>query len=276
MNYKPANIRKNNALPTGNVDDFRHRKYHEFTRSINTISCYRISAIPFDLNPDAISLGDPKIQEILFSPPHERLRGFGVRGFLRRETYQELDGIKGSNIGLDHGEIILQRNGYLEYRCPIVDSYFFWGKKLQEYTIFDEMNWLYPLVVCEHPVSFLRLVRELYTAAGITSPFVVIQEYHNLFRFALPAGAPDFSSLIFCLDGAHRRRSFAPIISDTTVDDPNFDPDKTAYSLLKNVYTAFGLRETAIPFFDKWGKFSRNNNKEVIYEQSYSPSFSQL
>ncbi len=266
MNFKHANIRKKNTLQTSNVDDFRHRKYNEFTRSIKIVPYYRISTIPFDLKTNAISIQNQKIQKILFSPPHERLRGFGVRGFLRRETYQELNGIKGSNIGLDSGEITLEWNGYLEYRCPIVDSYFFWGKELPQYANFDAMNWLYPLVVCEHPVSFLRLVRELYTAAGITSPFVVIQEYHNLLRFALPAGAPDFSSLIFCLDGAHRCRSWDPIISDTTVYPPNFNPDQTAFALLKNVYTAFGLREVDIPFFDKWGNFSRNNsNGEYNY-----------
>ena len=266
MNYKHAIIPKNNALQTSNVDDFRQQKYNEFTRSINIVPYYRISAIPSDLRTNAISLPNQKTQEILFSPSSERLRGFGVRGFLRRETYSGLNGITGSNIGLDSGKITLEWNGYLEYRCPIVDSYFFWGKELPQYANFDAMNWLYPLVVCEHPVSFLRLVRDLYTAAGITCPFVVTQEYHNLFRFALPAGAPDFSSLIFCLDGAHRCRSWAPIISDTTVYSHNFSPDHTAYGLLKNVYTAFGLREMDIPFFDKWGNFSQNNkNGEYNY-----------
>lgn len=260
MHYMHPNIRKKNTLNIRNFNEFRHRKYNEFTQSITNVPYYRISAIPFDLNPDAISLHNEKTQKILFSPPSKRLRGFGVRGFLRRETYQELNGIKGSNIGLDSGEITLQWNGYLQYECPIVDSYFFWGKELPQYAIFDAMNWLYPQVVCEHPVSFLRLVQELYTAAGITSPFVVTQEYHNLLQFALPAGSPDFLSLIFCLEGEHRCRSWDPIISDTTVYSHNFNPDHTAYGLLKNVYTAFGLREVDIPFFDKWGNFSRNNS----------------
>ena len=254
MNYKHLNIRKKNTPQTSNVDGYR------YLQMLKKASYYRISVMPSDLNPSAISLCDQKIQEILFSPPHERLRGFGVRGFLRRETYRELNGIKGSNIGLDPGEIILQFNGYLEYRCPIFNSYFFWGKELPQYANFDAMNWLYPLVVCEHPVSFLRLVRELYTAAGINCPFVVMQEYHNLFRLALPAGTPDYSSLILCSDGEHRCCSWDPIISDTTVYSHNFNPDQTAYGLLKNVYTAFGLRQVDIPFFDKWGNFSRNNN----------------
>lgn len=163
-----------------NIDDFRHLKDIEFRQSKEKVPYYRISAIPFDLNPNAISFEDANIQKILFNPTYERLRGFGVRGFLRRETYSELDGIRGSNIGLDSGEIILQRNGYLQYRCPIFDSYFFYGKRLPQYADFDDLNWLYPLVVCEHPVSFLRLVRELYAAANITCSFVVIQEYSTL------------------------------------------------------------------------------------------------
>ncbi len=267
MNYEHTDSREINAL--GDVNDFRHLMNDGFIQSVDSSPCYRITAIPFDLNPNAISLNDPNIKQLLFNPTHEHLRGFGVRGFLERETSQELNGIKGRNIGLDHGEIILQWNGYLEYRCPIFNSYFFWGKKLPQYADFEDLNWLYPLVVCEHPVSFLRLVRELYAAAGITCPFVVMQEYHNLLWLSLPAGSPDFLSLVFCLDGAHRCGSWEPIVSDTKVYHPNFNPDQTAYGLLKSVYAAFELSERDIPFFDESGNFSRDNN----YRQSYRKTF---
>ncbi len=268
INNKHAKSHEIDAMPTRKFNDFRHLKYNEFTQSIGKVPFYRISAIPVDLNSNAISLTDPNIEQLLFNPTSEHAHGFGVRGFLKRETYPELDGIRGRNIGLDSGEIILQWNGYLQYRCPIFNSYFFWGKKLPQYAKFEDLDWLYPLVVCEHPVSFLRLVRELYNLANITCPFVVIQEYHNLLRLSLPAGSPDFLSLIFCLDGAHRCGSWEPIVSDTKVYHPNFNPDQTAYGLLGNVYGAFGLNEWDIPFFDEGHNFTRDNNSRGFHRNT--------
>ena len=261
MHHRHTTFCNNNAHQISNFDTSRHLKYNEFEKTKETVPHYRITAMPFDLDPNAISLRDEKIQQILFDPNPERDHGFGVKGFMRREIYLELDGIKGPNRGLDAGEIILQWNGYMEYKCPIFDSYFFWGKKLPQYAEFNKLDWLYPLVVCEHPVSFLRWVRELYAAANITCSFVVMQEYHNLLHLTLPAGSPDFLSLVFCLDGAHRCNSWDPIISDTKVYHPNFNTDQIAYGLLKNVYTAFGLRGSDIPFFDKNGDFSRDNGR---------------
>ena len=193
------------------------------------------------------------------------MRGFGVRGVLRNETFSDLEEIKGSNIG--HGDINVLKNGYIETRCPIFNTYFLSGSQRSPLLAdFDSMNWMDPIVVCDYPVSFLRLVRDLYDVSNITCPVTVVQEYHNIQGLTLPAGEPQFLSLVHCLDGAHRYGNQVPIVSEATVY-PKFNPDQTAYSLLKNVYTAFGLREADIPFFDKWGNCSRNNkNGEYNYD----------
>lgn len=254
MHRKHANVRGNNARHIRNIAHFRFLKNNQLTQPF-----YRISAKPVHLKPRAISLWNKKVRQILFSPPHERLQGFGVRGFLWHETDKYLNGIKGSNIGLDSGEIILQWNGYLQYQCPIVNSYFFWGKGLPQYTDFDDLNWLYPLVVCEHPVSFLRLVKELYAAAGITCALHIIQEFHYLWGLTLPSGAPNLLSLVDCLDGAHQYKGWNAIVSRITVH-PNFHTGRVAYGLLRDVYAAFGLGEPDIPFFDANRNFTRDSN----------------
>ena len=116
-------------------------------------------------------------------------------------------------------------------------------------------NWLYPYGVCEYPVTFMRLVKEIYQAVGITSKIHVRQEYHNLNGFLL-VGRHPLNPLFGKLD--HEQRvysSFDPIVSQLTVD-PCFAPDKVAYDLVKPVYTSFELSEDLIPLFDENHNFT--------------------
>ena len=264
MYYEHTDSREINALRIRDINDLRHLMNNRFKQSIKKAPYYRIYAIPATLNPDAISFQNEKIQEILFNTPHKRPCSYGVSGFLKSKTLPDAEGLKGSNIV--HGEIILLKNGYYEYRCPILNSYLL-GKKFQQDAFFNSKNWLYPLAVCEQPVSFLRLVRELYDGAGITYPVTVVQEYHNILGLTLPAGSPDPLSLVHCSDGANQYGSQIPIVSEANVY-PNFHTDQIAYSLLKNVYEGFGLGEGDIPFFDEGRNFTRDNNYRRFYRKT--------
>ena len=115
--------------------------------------------------------------------------------------------------------------------------------------------WVYPHVVCEFPVSFLKLVKEIYKASGIDSSIIIQQEYHNLSEFMLPKVHPANMRFAAFQDEGNVYGHSDPIVSNRTIDS-NFVPDHVAYDLVKEVYAAFGLNERAIFLFDENGNFT--------------------
>ena len=208
---------------------------------------YRILAEP--TTHILIRTEDSNIHEILQSPSDVRRTGFGFIGVNRIEPSPE--GIKGTDAW--GYEVELSRNGSLELTTPLSNTQFQWYKV--ESGVPSHSNWLYPYGVCEYPVTFMRLVKEIYQAAGITSKIHVRQEYHNLNGFLL-VGRHPLNPLFGKLD--HEQSvysSFDPIVSQLTVD-PCFAPDKVAYDLVKPVYTSFELSEDLIPLFDEHHNFT--------------------
>ena len=97
------------------------------------------------------------------NPPNVRKGAFGFTGI--REIFSIPEGISGFNFS--GGEVILLNNGFFELRCPLSNSVFQWN--IDAYETFSHSEWLYPYVVCEFPVTFLRLVKAIYTDANIKS-----------------------------------------------------------------------------------------------------------
>ena len=209
---------------------------------------YRILAVPKELNPDAVDTRNENIRNILQNPPNIRRAGFGVTGILERDMVRSPDGINGSNMG--SGEIFLLKNGFLEVRCPLLDTYF--QRMRAESRI--STPWLYPYVVCEFPVSFLKLVKRIYLESGIDSSVFIEQSYHNLNGFMLPKGNPSNIGFGTFQDESNAYTQSRPIISKRTVD-PDFVPDHVAYELVREVYDCFGLDAQWIPAFDENGNF---------------------
>ena len=208
---------------------------------------YRILAEPTTYQ--TVRTEDSNIHEILKSPSDVRRTGFGFIGVKRIEPSPE--GIKGTDAW--GYEVELSRNGSLGLTTPLSNTQFQWYKV--ESDIPSHSNWLYPYGVCEYPVTFMRLVKEIYQAAGITSPIHVRQKYHNLNGFLL-VGRHPLNPLFGKLE--HERsvyNSFDQIVSHKTVN-PCFDADQVAYDLVKRVYASFGLSEELIPLFDENHNFT--------------------
>lgn len=220
-----------------------------FNETISDQPYYRIYALPKELNPDAVDTRSESIHSILRNPPNIRRRGFGVTAM--REIIPSLEGITGRNI--TGGEIISLKNGYFEVRCPI-NIQFQRGQGDRQFAIPDSIKWLYPYVVCEFPVTFLKLVKAIYEVSGVDSTVLIQQEYHNLTGFRLPGGAP--TDLVFglYLDETDEYNSSSPITSKRIVES-DFVPDQVAYELVKDVYEYFGLEPQWIPAFDQNGNF---------------------
>ena len=219
-----------------------------FNKAISDQPYYRIFAAPKALNPDAVDTGSENIRNILQNPPNIRRAGFGVTGILERDMVRSPEGINGSNMG--SGEIFLLKNGFLEVRCPLLDTYFQWMRAESRIST----PWIYPYVVCEFPVSFLKLVRAVYEVSDIDSSIIIQQEYHNLRGFMLPKGHPANIGFAAFQDQRNVYKHLHSIVSKQTVE-PNFNPDSVAYALVKDVYDHFGLDERSVPFFDENGNF---------------------
>ena len=242
---------RDDPLEQVEVENLFHLMKLRFDETIAEQPCYRIFATPKKLNPDAVDIQSEDIHNILRNPPNIRRRGFGVTRILEREIVRLPEGIRASNV--TGGEIILLKNGYFEVQCP-TNTQFQRGQGSRQFAIPDSIKWLYPYVVCEFPVSFLKLIKAIYDASGIDSTVLIQQEYHNLTGFRLPSGAP--TDLVFglYLDEEDEYNSSVPIISKKIVD-PNFNPEHAAYDLVKDVYGAFRLDAESIPAFDEEGNF---------------------
>ena len=241
---------EDNALDVDEASELIRIMELRFNEVISDQPYYRIFAAPKELNPEAVDTRSENIRNILQNPPNIRRRGFGITGMLERVLSPE--GITGRNT--TGGEIISLNNGFLEVRCPLTIQ-FLRGHGAQQFGIPTSIMWLYPHVVCEFPVSFLKLVKGIYEATGIDSNTIIRQEYHNLSGFTLIGGDPSnpFFS-IFDEDEIYVYTLPTPIISERTVDS-DFVPDHTAYDLVKEVYEYFELDSQWIPAFDENGNF---------------------
>lgn len=222
-------------------------RYNSFVKAISDEPYYHIFASPNVTNQNALSTGDQRICDILYNPPNKRWAGFGITGLLNREVYQSKESISGNNI--TGGQITLLKDGYFEVQCPI-NFQFQRGWGSPQFAIPNSVKWLYPYVVIEFPVSFMRLVKAIYEQAGIVSEVSVQQSYHNITGYALPEGPPTYPTFGAFIDERGVYESTTPIHSDQRVPC-DFIPDHVAYSLVKDVYEAFGLCAKAIPAFDE-------------------------
>ncbi len=227
-------------------------KYNSLVEAIPDRPYYRIFAFPEESYWNAVSTEDTRILNILHKPPNKRRAGFGVTGLWEQNVDQFEKGIKGRNI--TGGKITLLKDGYFEVQCPInIQFQRGWGSP--QFAIPKSVKWLYPYVVIEFPVSFMRLVKAIYDESGINSDVFIQQNYYNITGYALPEGPPTYPTFGAFLDerGVYEKKS--PIHSIQWAGY-NFNPDHVAYGLVRDVYAKFGLVDArAIPAFDEKGNF---------------------
>ena len=227
------------------------KRFSSFVEAISEQPYYRIFALPDESNRDFVSTDDLCIRDILYNPPNKRWAGFGVTGLLGREVYQSEEGINGENI--TGGQITLLNNGYFEVICPInIQFQRGWGSP--QFTIPKSVQWLYPYVVIEFPVSFMRLLKSIYDESGIESDVFIQQNYHNITGYALPEGPPTYPTFGAFIDERGVYEGASPIHSEQRVTK-DFIPDHVAYDLVADVYAKFGLGAKAIPAFDENKRF---------------------
>ena len=211
---------------------------------------YRILAVPTILNPAAFSTQKHEINAILRKPPNVRRTGFGFRGVKRITSSPE--GIIGLDVrdlkDVENYEVVILKNGFIELRSPLSSTHFQHFKA--ESGLSAGSRWLYPYAVCELPVTFMRLVKAIYSVVGIGSKIIVQQEYRNLGGFLLVGRHPS-NPLFGEIEEFQHLYTRPDAIGLQRTIEPEFIPDQVAYDLVKEVYASFELTEDLIPLFDE-------------------------
>ena len=223
-------------------------KERQFVKAISSEPYYRIFAVPRMLNPDAVSTREQEIHDILRNPPNVRKTGFGFIGVQSLTSSSE--GITGPDVW--GYKVVIFKNGFFELRRPLSSTQF--QHRMENSGISADSNWLYPYAVCELPVTFMRLVKAIYLAAGIDSEILVQQEYRNLSGFLLIGGNPS-NPLFGRIEVFQHVYTEPHAIGQPQTIEPDFVPDQVAYNLVKELYASFGLSEESIPLFDENHKF---------------------
>ena len=239
-----------NALEQEEAKDLLHLMKLRFEEVVLDEPYYRILAVPTTLNPEAVSTQAQEIHAILRNPPNVRRTGFGFRGVKRINSSSE--GIMGLDVwdpqDVGNYNIVILKNGFLELRSPLSSILFQWFK--EESGISADSKWLYPYAVCELPVTFMKLVKAIYSAVDIDSKIIVQQEYHNLSGFLLVGRHPS-NPLFARVEEFQHVYTHSDAIGMQQTIEPEFVPDQAAYDLVKEVYASFGLTEDLIPLFDE-------------------------
>jgi len=244
---EPSKIETAPFFPSSYTDGnhFAQRAYDRMKTEVGDSPYLWIAVTPLVLNRDALDVHSPAIRELIDSPPGSRQAGWNMELSARIDTIP--DGIERGPKDFEY--LALYRNGHMEFWTPLSD-HFCWTQKADE---FEKAPELYPYPVVEYPVTFLWLYRAISEVTGLHGEFTINLRYLKLRGYRLRPYAPKQMGYMFADELApfqHENLTLPPLMKSYP-----FDPDKTAYELLVQVYSAFGLPPKTIPFYDG-GKFS--------------------
>jgi hypothetical protein len=214
-----------------------------FEERIGTSRFFRITGTPADLGQVSADLGQSTLVELLEkSPnPHGRSGGWDVRPLppLKRTAL----GLENQRIEFHHMKFI--KNGHLEFWTAI-DQYFCWQQDPVEMKIHPR---LYPYAVVEHPLSFVRLYRVLADYLQIRGDILFQMQYVNIKGAILLPYQPESIGFKNPFDPV-RPLEENRLVFERIRFAEGFDPDPSAFAVIKELYYAFGYSREQIPFFD--------------------------
>jgi hypothetical protein len=243
---------QDNALEQRLVETLIYLMKLRFQKNFPDIPYYRIIAVPENLDPNLISAKLNNIINIFRNPPNIRVNGFGFQGVYEILTTPEGRIIKGN---VRQQEVILLMNGFIELRYPLLNRHFQW--QIDKVIPNIKNPWLYPYAVCEYPVSFLRLIKSIYSEIGINYKIHIQQEYWHIDDFILVSGHPGnlfFGAFVEDQHKYHLEPDQTAVAKK--VVDPDFNPDHIAYDLVKEIYSYYRFEESSIPLFDENHNFT--------------------
>lgn len=222
-----------------------HATYNRLMVEIGDKPYFWIAATPKSLDRDSLNVDSPKIREIVNVAPGSRKSGWNME--LSATIRNIPDGIERGPKEFEY--LALYRNAHMEFWTPL-DRHFCWAQQPGEFAKRPE---LYPYPVVEYPVTFLRLYQAILDSSGLKGEFAVNLRYLNLKGYRLRPYSPKQAGYMFADEMTPFPYDHLPL--PPLFIDHSFDPDRTAYQLLVQVYSAFGLSSETIPFFHQ-GSFS--------------------
>lgn len=236
-----------NALNIKELDKFRDEMKKRFLEKISDDRFFRLAVTPVSFR-DIVLLDMNKVKDILLSPSYKRESGWTTETIGNFVT--TLEGIENDNFSWRHLNFL--KNGFLEFWVK-VDESFCWQQNAEEMKNHPR---LYPYVVCEYPVSFFYLLKDLISSLSISSEYIFEGGFYNC------KGAymrPGHTKSVMYQAGFYK-----PVywIHDYPLElrerriAKDFTPEPEAYNTVVEIYNAFSISdEKAIPFFDEKGNF---------------------
>lgn len=214
---------------------------HRFIKEVGNEPFFRVSVTPISPKEGLIDVASDPIRTLINDPPGSRRSGWNMK-----TTYRQIerfaDGIRKGEKNWAYLELL--SNCHMEFWAPL-DENFCWRQSPEE---FSRRPRLYPYPVVEYPTTFLRLYRTIVDSLRISSGFIVDLRYVNLKGYILAPGAPNTIGFMSA-DRYSKPFEGKEIRVPRKIIEHDFDPDRTAYELIRIVYAAFGFDESAIPFF---------------------------
>lgn len=225
------------TLPDGNIVANTMQEF--FRNRIGDKPFFRVSITPKNTRRDFIDVDSQDLMNVFRQPPNQRHYGWNMNNFYSQ--------VRRFTEGISRGEVqdrmlILFENGHMEFYA-VLDTNFCWNQSEEE---FKKRPRLYPYPLIEYPSSFLSLYKNLIKFVSYNSTFIVSMQFFNLKGYVLNPYSPQ--SFGFMTSSSQQFADKDLLVPPLEVDY-NFNPDKTAYQLLRYVYAAFGYSSDAIPFY---------------------------
>jgi len=231
---------ENAVLDLTDGKDLLETRYELFKSRTGTESRFFMAACPLELRGRAEFPDD--VREILRTPPGSRPTAWSMH-WDQKKIIHTANGLHWGRPGIEEAELLF--NGLLEMRIDIAER-FFHRQNPEEIRTKPR---LYPYPVVEYPATFLRLYGALAQQLDSRGDSIVWMVYRNIAGHYLRPGAPGSIDFDFPVKDPR------PMEKETLFFSATFDPtettDEVAFSLVKQLYAAFGLRESAVPFFNR-------------------------
>jgi hypothetical protein len=188
-----------------------------------------------------VEVDSDNVRALFLNPPGSRPAGWNMG-----DHYFSVERIPD---GLRHGSLEFQLlqllgNGHIEFWTPL-SEHFTWGQSEQER---QHTPRLHPYAVIEYPTTFLRLYRAIIDVTGMEGEFIIQMHYRNLKGYVLSPGQPE-SVMYLVRTTMQRPYERQHLESPPLRVQQGFAPDPTAYQFVKTAYSAFGIPDREIPFY---------------------------
>lgn len=225
-----------------------------FRVEVGDLPYLRVTATPLPVAGRDIREHREAIARLLSSPPQYRRHGFGLRmGVADEGVRQTAAGLRRPRLDFYHLRLLW--NGHLEY-WSAVDSALTWGMNQNMPAAERSFN---PLVIIETTATFIRLARDVWTAAGITGEAEFRLMLKGVQGRKIPPYADNTYGRLFGIHG----------LGDETIgrfQDPDMHvgpvreridalPATVVFRLISEVYFRLGYQREHIPYFDEQNRF---------------------